>query len=113
MKVSLVIACEQALRCALAAGREKEGELATRSLEFEFHLQFPCGSPSTELSDFRQSARNGNERECKQTLKNTEKIVTNVISANKHFESTLLQALLSFPALPSGRHGELAHRVVW
>ena len=67
----MVIACEQALRCALAAGREKEGELATRSLEFEFHLQFPCGSPSTELSDFRQSARNGNERECKQTLKNT------------------------------------------
>ena len=23
--------------------REKEGELATTSLEFEFHLQFPCG----------------------------------------------------------------------
>ena len=41
------------------------------SLEFEFRLQFPCGSPSTELSDFRQSARSGNERECKQTLKNT------------------------------------------
>ena len=31
----------------------------TTSLEFEFHLQFPCGSPSTELSDFRQSARSG------------------------------------------------------
>ena len=41
------------------------------ALEFEFRLQFPCGSPSTELSDFRQSARSGNERECKQTLKNT------------------------------------------
>ena len=26
----------------LAAGREKEGELATTSLEFEFHLQFPA-----------------------------------------------------------------------
>ena len=26
------------------------------ALEFEFHLQFPCGSPSTELSDFRQPA---------------------------------------------------------
>ena len=64
-----MVACEQALRGALAAGREKEGELATASLEFEFHLQFPCGSPSTELSDFRQSARSGNERECKQTLK--------------------------------------------
>ena len=40
-----------------AARREKEGELVTTSLEFEFHLQFPCGSPSTELSDFPQSAR--------------------------------------------------------
>ena len=65
------LVCEQALRGALAAWWEKEGELATTSLEFEFHLQFPCCSLSTELSDFRQSARSGNERECKQTLKNT------------------------------------------
>ena len=65
------LAGEQALRGALATGREKEGELATTSLEFEFHLQFPCGLPSTELSDFRQSARSGNEHECKQTLKGT------------------------------------------
>ena len=36
-------------------GRTKEGELATTSLEFELHLQFPCGFPSTELSDFRQA----------------------------------------------------------
>ena len=28
------VACEQALRGALAAGREKEGELAIKSLEF-------------------------------------------------------------------------------
>ena len=35
------IAYEQALRGALAAGREQEGELATTSLEFEFRLQFP------------------------------------------------------------------------
>ena len=52
-------------------GREKEGELATSSLEFEFHLHFLCGSLSTELSDFRQSARSGNENKCKQILKNT------------------------------------------
>ena len=101
------IACEQAVRRALAAGRKKEGELATLSLacmagvrkgrgrelgisqsslslpfqtpamqatlslEIEFHFQFPCGSPSTELSEFCQSARSGNQRECKQTLKNT------------------------------------------
>ena len=46
---SLKVACEQALRGALAAGREKEGEVATTFLEFEFHLQLRCGSPSTEL----------------------------------------------------------------
>ena len=58
-------------RGALTTRREKEGELASTSLEFEFHLQFHCGSPSIELSDFRHSVRSGNERECKQTLKNT------------------------------------------
>ena len=49
---------------ASSPGREKEGELATTSLELEFHLQFPCGSPSTELSDFHQSAQSRNEPEC-------------------------------------------------
>ena len=36
-----------------------------KGMEFEFHLQSPCGSPSTQLWDFRQSTRSGNERECK------------------------------------------------
>jgi len=36
-------------------GWVKERELATTSLEFEFRLQFPCGSPQTELSDFHLS----------------------------------------------------------
>ena len=48
--------------CSAGGGREKEGELATTSLKFVFRLQFPCGSPSTELSDFCQAARSGNER---------------------------------------------------
>ena len=52
-QVSNYIACEKALQGGLASGREKEGELATTSLEFEFRLQLPCGSPSIELSDFR------------------------------------------------------------
>ena len=47
-----------------------EGELVNTSLEFKFHLQFPCGSQPTELSDFRQSARSRNKRKCKQTEKN-------------------------------------------
>ena len=38
-----VIACEQALRGALAAGREKEGEFATISLKFEdLHRKTRC-----------------------------------------------------------------------
>ena len=65
------LACMQAPQRALVAQQEKEEELATTSLEFEFLLQFPWGSPSTELSDFRQSALSGNECKCKQTLKNT------------------------------------------
>ena len=34
--VAFELACEQALRGAPAAGREKEGQLATRSMEFEY-----------------------------------------------------------------------------
>ena len=51
------LACEKALRGALAVWREKEGELETTFLEFKFRLQFPCGSPS-----------HSHERESKQTL---------------------------------------------
>ena len=37
------LACEQALRGALSAGREKEGKLATKSLEFDYmHLKSRC-----------------------------------------------------------------------
>ena len=53
---------------ALLAGLEEEGEIATTSLEFESHLEFPCGSLSTELLDFCQ-AQSEKECECKQTLK--------------------------------------------
>ena len=41
-------AWEQALWGTLAAGQEKEGEHATTSLEFKFHLQFPCGFPAID-----------------------------------------------------------------
>ena len=104
--VWLTVACEQAVRGALAAGREKEGDLGTASLEFEFQLQFPCGSPSTELSDFRQSARTGNE--CKQTLKAND-VTTNAISPNQHVASIFFDAdiLIPFPTPPPERPGEL------
>ena len=41
LDINYDIACEQVPRGALAAGREEKGELATTSLEFEFHLQSP------------------------------------------------------------------------
>ena len=77
------------LRRASSTGRSAGGEsLQLRlSLEFEFHLQFPWGSPSTELSDFRQSARYGNGREYKKNKKKRAKgndVITYVISANQH-----------------------------
>ena len=41
--MSQIIACEQALRGALAAEQKKEGELATTSLEFEYlHRKSRC-----------------------------------------------------------------------
>ena len=69
------------------------------SLEFEFHFQFPCSSPSTELSDFRQSMRSGNEHECKQTKNTCAKgndAIINVISANQHFASTFSMQIFKF-----------------
>ena len=61
-------------------GKRKE---SLHPLEFEFHLQFPCGSPSTKLPNFRQSARSANEREYKQTLK-------------KHVPRVMTSLLMSF-----------------
>ena len=79
---SFFIACEQ----ALLAGRENEGELiATTSLEFEFHPQFPCGSPSTELLDFCQSVQSGNKHECKQTLKNMSLLMSSPLISISHW----------------------------
>ena len=93
------LTCEQALPGALAAGREKEGELATASLEFEFYLQFLCGSPSTELSDFHQSARSGYER------------LLDFSDADIQIPERQLQALLPFPAPSPERPGELVCRL--
>ena len=99
------LTCEEALQGVWERGWEKEGELATTSVEFEFHLQFPCGSPSTELSDFPQSALSGNERECKQTKKTRAKgndVISYVISANEHFASTFsMQIKYSRNVVPS------------
>ena len=54
---------------------EKEGELATTGhlcnliiCIQKVNAKFPCGSRSTELSDFSQSVQSGNKRECFETL---------------------------------------------
>ena len=86
---------------ALLAGPEEEGEIATTSLEFESHLEFPCGSLSTELSDFCQSAQSEKEYECKQTLKKkVPRVVTSIVVSstafNQHLASTSLMQIFKF-----------------
>ena len=98
------------------------------SLKFEFCLQFPRGSTSTELSDFHQSAQSGNQHECKHTLKNmrkqTPRVMTSLLMSSLpisilhwHFWcrysniSRDIVALLPFPALPPERPEELARRL--
>ena len=107
----------------LAAGRVKEEKLATTSLEFEFLLQFPCGSSSTEVSYFHQSVWRGNEHNVNKHWKTCAKkndIITNVTSANQHIASTFSTQIfkfqrrryklffLLFPTPPPKRRGELA-----
>ena len=60
-----ILVCEQALQGALAAGQEKEGELATTSLEFEFRFQFP-------VAPLRLSCQiSTNQHEAEKSAKNT------------------------------------------
>ena len=100
IEISKNIACERPLWGTLGAGQEKEGELTTTYLGFEFHLQFSSGSPLTERSDFCQSARSRNKHECKQPFKKTHAmgndIITCVISANQHFASTFSIQIFKF-----------------
>ena len=50
----------------LAGTLWRRGGKRKESLQLRlWNLNSTCGSPSTELSDFRQSTRSGNERECK------------------------------------------------
>ena len=106
----MTLARDQALRGALATGGWGVGGGVKG--------RRPCGTLSTKLSDFRQSARSGNERECKQKIEKHVKDGT-VISANQYFASiflmqiqeTQLQGLLLFPSPPPEHSGELARRL--
>ena len=50
-------------------GRKRKESLQPCLWNLNFASKFPCGTTSTELSDFHQSAQSGNKCECKQTLK--------------------------------------------
>ena len=107
----MTLARDQALRGALATGGWGVGGGGVKGRR-------ACGTLSTKLSDFRQSARSGNERECKQKIEKHVEDGT-VISANQYFASiflmqiqeTQLQGLLLFPSPPPERSGELARRL--
>ena len=67
---SKILPCEQTLRGALAAGREKERELELRVWNLNSTSNSPL-APGEGAVNCHQSTRSRNERECKQTFKNT------------------------------------------
>ena len=112
------LACEQALRGVLAAGREKEGHLPLiKPLEFESTSNSPVAPRrlSCQISaNHGETERRANIDKHWKTFAKGHDVITNVISTNQHFASTFfdaetkLQALLPFPASPPERPGELA-----
>ena len=84
------MACEQALWVALVAGWEKGRQLATTSLEFEFHIHSPV--PPRRLrchisaNQHEVEATMNINKHCKTHAKGND--VITVISANQHFAST-------------------------
>ena len=122
-----LVACEQTLRGALAAGREKERELATLQVRLR-NLNSTSNSPvaprrlSCHISaNPREAETSANVNKGWKTCAKSNDVITNVISANQHFASTFrcrysnsreaVQALLPFPAPPPERPGELARRL--
>ena len=71
--IQVLLASEQALRGALAVwlwGGKRKENLQLRLWNLNSTSNSPV-APVDRTVRFRQSARSGNERECKQTLKNT------------------------------------------
>ena len=96
------IAREQALQGILEAGREKEGELATTSLEFEFHFQFPVAPrwPSWQISANQHKVETSmNVNKHWETCSEGNDIITNVFSANQHFVSAFSSQIFKFQRL--------------
>ena len=84
-------AYKQALRGALLAGLKKEGDLATMSLEFEFHSNSPVAPRrlSCQISANQCKVEtSANVNKYWKTHAKDNDVVTNVIFANQHFSST-------------------------
>ena len=74
-------------RCGQRRGRKRKESLQPRLWNLNSTSNsIPCGSPSTELSDFRQSARSENER----------KMLTNI---EKHVPRVMTSLLMSSPPI--------------
>ena len=106
------LAREQAIPWLPVNWQEKEGELATVSLEFEFHLHSPVAPRwlSCQISANQCKAETSLKvkKHWKTSVKGND-IITNVSSANQHLASTFsmqrfkfyrLSCKLSFPFLP-------------
>ena len=82
------VACEEALRDAQAPTRERKESLQLRlwNLNFTSNSGISCGSPSTELSDFRQSVGAETSTNVNKHWKTRAKgndVITSVVSANQ------------------------------
>ena len=77
------------------SGRKRKEGLPTTNLEFEFHIQFSCGSPRRLSCQFFANQWEA-ETSWNVHVPRGNNVITNVISANQHFVSTLSMQIFKF-----------------
>ena len=94
--ITFYSACEQALRGALAAGREKEGELARLRL-WNLNSTSNCRRLSCQIfANQREAETSANvNKHCKTRCKGKD-VVSNVTFASQHFASTFSMQIIKF-----------------
>ena len=107
----------------LAGTLWRRGGKRKESLQLRlWNLNSTCGSPSTELSDFRQSTRSGNERECKhvpRVMMSSLMSSPSITISHRFFRCRYsnsrdeLQALPPFPAPKTKCPGALARKLLF
>ena len=91
-------------------GRKRKEGLPTTNLEFEFHIQFSCGSPCGLSCQFSANQREA-ETSWNVHVPRGNNVITNVISANQHFIFKFQRRIASSPSLsspPPEQPGQLA-----